>query len=154
MFSSRSQARGTFRTASARRPRSRSNRLLRHADAAPFIRMLLLVFPLAFTGAPPSVCIAGGGIGGLFTAVTLRKQGYDVAVFERTREYRPFGGPIQIASNGLEAANRSIRVCTTRSSRGQLHRRRSTAEGRHLERVVRDVRPGDAGGEGGYGRRS
>ena len=65
--------------------------------------MLLLVFPLAFTGAPPSVCIAGGGIGGLFTAVTLRKQGYDVAVFERTREYRPFGGPIQIASNGLEA---------------------------------------------------
>jgi len=60
----------------------------------------------ALSGATPSVCIAGGGIGGLFTAVTLRKQGYDVAVFERTSEYRPFGGPIQIASNGLEAVNR------------------------------------------------
>ncbi len=54
----------------------------------------------------PSVCIAGGGIGGLFTAVTLRKQGYDVAIYERTSEYRPFGGPIQIASNGLEAVSR------------------------------------------------
>jgi len=38
--------------------------------------------------------------------VTLRKAGYDVAVYERTREYRPFGGPIQIASNGLEAVRR------------------------------------------------
>ena len=60
----------------------------------------------AFTGTQPSVVIAGGGIGGLFTAVTLRKQGYDVAVYERTKEYRPFGGPIQIASNGLEAVKR------------------------------------------------
>ena len=57
-------------------------------------------------GRAPSACIAGGGIGGLFTAVTLRKQGYDVAVYERTSEYRPFGGPIQIASNGLEAVKR------------------------------------------------
>ena len=61
---------------------------------------------LSTLGAPPSVCIAGGGIGGLFTAVTLQKQGYDIAVFERTKEYRPFGGPIQIASNGLEAVKR------------------------------------------------
>ncbi len=60
----------------------------------------------ATTGRRPSVCIAGGGIGGLFTAVTLQKQGYDCAVFEKTREYRPFGGPIQIASNGLEAVKR------------------------------------------------
>jgi len=50
--------------------------------------------------------IAGGGIGGLFTALTLRNEGYEVAVFEKTREYRPFGGPIQIASNGLEAVRR------------------------------------------------
>jgi len=54
----------------------------------------------------PTAVIAGGGIGGLFTALTLRKQGYDVAVFEKTSEYRPFGGPIQIASNGLEAVRR------------------------------------------------
>jgi len=51
----------------------------------------------------PKACIAGGGIGGLFSALTLCNQGYDVAVFEKTREYRPFGGPIQIASNGLDA---------------------------------------------------
>eukprot|EP00908_Phaeocystis_cordata_P024679 Transcript_7138.p1 GENE.Transcript_7138~~Transcript_7138.p1 ORF type:complete len:523 (+),score=188.72 Transcript_7138:208-1569(+) len=50
--------------------------------------------------------IAGGGIGGLFTALTLQNEGYDVAVFEKTKEYRPFGGPIQIASNGLEAVKR------------------------------------------------
>jgi len=50
--------------------------------------------------------IAGGGIGGLFTALTLRNEGYDVSVFEKTREYRSFGGPIQIASNGLEAVRR------------------------------------------------
>jgi len=54
----------------------------------------------------PKVCIAGGGIGGLFSALTLRSQGYEVAVFEKTSEYRPFGGPIQIASNGLEAVRR------------------------------------------------
>ena len=67
--------------------------------------MLLLVagFQTLALASSPSVCIAGGGIGGLFSAVTLKKQGYDVAVFERTKEYRPFGGPIQIASNGLAA---------------------------------------------------
>ena len=52
---------------------------------------------------PPRAMIAGGGIGGLFTAITLRNEGYDVSIFEKTREYRSFGGPIQIASNGLEA---------------------------------------------------
>ena len=52
---------------------------------------------------PLKAVIAGGGIGGLCTAVTLQSAGWDVEVFERTREYRPFGGPIQIASNGLEA---------------------------------------------------
>ena len=70
--------------------------------------LLLLMAPaaLAMSTTPvskPSVCIAGGGIGGLFTALTLKQHGYDCAVFERTSEYRPFGGPIQIASNGLAA---------------------------------------------------
>ena len=52
---------------------------------------------------PLKAVIAGGGIGGLCTAVTLQSAGWDVEVYERTRQYRPFGGPIQIASNGLEA---------------------------------------------------
>jgi len=50
--------------------------------------------------------IAGGGIGGLCAALVLRKQGFDVHVFERAREYKPFGGPIQIATNALESLRR------------------------------------------------
>jgi len=60
----------------------------------------------AASAAMPQICISGGGIGGLFSALTLRNAGYEVAVYEKTREYRPFGGPIQIASNGLEAVRR------------------------------------------------
>ena len=52
------------------------------------------------------VMIAGGGIGGLCTALVLRKQGHKVHVYEKTSKYRPFGGPIQIASNALESIKR------------------------------------------------
>ena len=51
----------------------------------------------------PKAIIAGGGIGGLCTALTLQKAGWKCEVYEKTSTYRPFGGPIQIASNGLEA---------------------------------------------------
>ena len=51
--------------------------------------------------APLRVLIAGGGLGGLFAAISLRNAGADVAVIERTGKYRPFGGPIQLASNGV-----------------------------------------------------
>ena len=56
--------------------------------------------------ATPEVIIAGGGIGGLCTALVLRNLGYDVRVFEKTSQYRPFGGPIQIASNAAESIRR------------------------------------------------
>ena len=52
------------------------------------------------------VMIAGGGIGGLCTALVLQKQGHDVHIYEKTSSYRPFGGPIQIASNALESIKR------------------------------------------------
>ena len=52
------------------------------------------------------VMIAGGGIGGLCTALVLRNQGHKVHVYEKTSKYRPFGGPIQIASNALESIKR------------------------------------------------
>lgn len=52
------------------------------------------------------VMIAGGGIGGLCAALVLKNEGYEVNVFEKTKEYRPFGGPIQIASNALESIRR------------------------------------------------
>ena len=57
-------------------------------------------------GRPLSVMIAGGGIGGLCAALVLKKQGFDVRVFEKAREYKPFGGPIQIATNALESFRR------------------------------------------------
>ena len=51
--------------------------------------------------APLRVLVAGGGLGGLFAAICLRNAGADVVVLERTASYRPFGGPIQLASNGV-----------------------------------------------------
>lgn len=52
------------------------------------------------------VMIAGGGIGGLCTALSLLRDGHEVHVFEKTKVFRPFGGPIQIATNALEAIKR------------------------------------------------
>jgi len=54
----------------------------------------------------PKVIIAGGGIGGLCTALVLDQLNYEVCVFEKTSRYRPFGGPIQVASNAAESIRR------------------------------------------------
>ena len=52
---------------------------------------------------PLRVIIAGGGLGGLSTASSLIQKGFDVHIFEQARQYKPFGGPIQIQSNALWA---------------------------------------------------
>jgi zeaxanthin epoxidase len=52
---------------------------------------------------PLRVIVAGGGLGGLALASTLINDGYDVHVFEQAKQYKPFGGPIQIQSNALWA---------------------------------------------------
>jgi 2-polyprenyl-6-methoxyphenol hydroxylase-like FAD-dependent oxidoreductase len=52
---------------------------------------------------PLRVMVAGGGIGGLCAALVLKNRGCDVAIFEKAKEYKPFGGPIQIATNALES---------------------------------------------------
>ena len=52
---------------------------------------------------PLRVIIAGGGLGGLAAASALIQDGCDVHVFEQARQYKPFGGPIQIQSNALFA---------------------------------------------------
>ena len=57
-------------------------------------------------GVAPEVIVAGGGIGGLCTALVLKNMGYTVRIFEKTSQYRPFGGPIQIASNAAESIRR------------------------------------------------
>ena len=55
----------------------------------------------ARTGRPLKVAIAGGGVGGLTTALCLLKKGFDVTVYEKTAAFARFGGPIQFASNAL-----------------------------------------------------
>ena len=47
------------------------------------------------------VAIAGGGVGGFTTALTLLKAGHDVTIYEKTQAFARFGGPIQFASNAL-----------------------------------------------------
>jgi NAD(P)-binding Rossmann-like domain len=53
------------------------------------------------SGRPLKVAIAGGGVGGLTTALCLLKKGIDVTVYEKTAAFARFGGPIQFASNAL-----------------------------------------------------
>ena len=50
---------------------------------------------------PLRIIIAGGGLGGLFAAICFLKAGLNVTIIEKTARYRPFGGPIQLASNGI-----------------------------------------------------
>jgi len=47
------------------------------------------------------VAIAGGGVGGLTTALCMLKRGFDVTIYEKTAAFARFGGPIQFASNAL-----------------------------------------------------
>jgi salicylate hydroxylase len=64
------------------------------------------------------VLIAGGGIGGLTTAIALRHQGVEALVLEQAEVMAEIGAGIQIASNaaivlreiGLEAAIRAVGV--------------------------------------------
>src|ERR1700722_6153350 len=64
------------------------------------------------------ILIAGGGIGGLTTAIALRHQGVDALVLEQAEVMAEIGAGIQIASNaaivlreiGLEAAIRAAGV--------------------------------------------
>ena len=64
------------------------------------------------------VLVAGGGIGGLTTAMALRHQGIEVVVLEQAEVLSEIGAGIQIASNaavvlrelGLETAMRAVGV--------------------------------------------
>eukprot|EP00322_Chrysochromulina_rotalis_P000941 CAMPEP_0115859012 /NCGR_PEP_ID=MMETSP0287-20121206/16393_1 /TAXON_ID=412157 /ORGANISM="Chrysochromulina rotalis, Strain UIO044" /LENGTH=551 /DNA_ID=CAMNT_0003313293 /DNA_START=338 /DNA_END=1993 /DNA_ORIENTATION=+ len=54
---------------------------------------------------PLNVLIAGAGVGGLILANCLELSGKPVTytVLERTGEFKKFGGPIQLASNAMQA---------------------------------------------------
>ena len=47
--------------------------------------------------------IIGAGIGGLCTAIALRKVGYTVRIFERTQEVRALGAGMSLWSNAMWA---------------------------------------------------
>ena len=51
----------------------------------------------------PTVMCAGGGIAGLITALALQRKGIRVKVFEKVKEYKLFGGPIQLQCNAQGA---------------------------------------------------
>jgi zeaxanthin epoxidase len=51
----------------------------------------------------PEVLVAGGGIAGLITALALQRKGMRVKVFEKVKEYKLFGGPIQLQCNAQGA---------------------------------------------------
>jgi zeaxanthin epoxidase len=51
----------------------------------------------------PEVLVAGGGIAGLITALSLQRKGMKVKVFEKVKEYKLFGGPIQLQCNAQGA---------------------------------------------------
>lgn len=52
------------------------------------------------------VTIVGAGIGGLTTGIALKQAGYEVDIYERTRELRPAGAGISLWSNGIKVLNR------------------------------------------------
>ena len=50
--------------------------------------------------------IIGAGIGGLTTAIAMQQAGYDVEIYDKTRELRPAGAGISLWSNGVKVLNR------------------------------------------------
>ena len=50
-----------------------------------------------------NISIIGGGIGGLATAIALRKNGFNVQVYERAQVLRPIGAGLSLTPNGLNS---------------------------------------------------
>ena len=74
---------------------------LRLHHRAPAVQMQADAPPRALLDRPLKVAVAGGGVGGLTTALAMLKAGFDVTVYEKTGQFARFGGPIQFASNAL-----------------------------------------------------
>jgi len=51
----------------------------------------------------PRVLVAGGGIGGLATAMALRKAGLDTVIFERAASLRAAGAGVHLWTNAVLA---------------------------------------------------
>ena len=89
------------RSGLARRPVVQAHRHAAVRGTTP-LRTLAMQKDMSVTPENPlKVIISGGGVGGLFLAKALQKQGMQVTVLEKTGKFERFGGPIQLASNAL-----------------------------------------------------
>ncbi len=64
-----------------------------------------------------TVAVCGGGIGGLATAIALRKFGLDVTVYEQTRQFARVGADINLTPptrSGLSTDSASARRSANR----------------------------------------
>mmetsp|Transcript_28421 Transcript_28421/g.45647 ORF Transcript_28421/g.45647 Transcript_28421/m.45647 type:complete len:642 (+) Transcript_28421:80-2005(+) len=86
-------------TMAARRRNRKQRRTARVASAASVAEAGAAGGGRPQPGRPLKVAIAGGGVGGLTTALAMLKKGMDVTVYEKTGKFARFGGPIQFASN-------------------------------------------------------
>jgi len=73
------------------------------------------------------VIVVGAGIGGLTAALTLRRAGIDVQVFEQATELREVGAGIQISPNGTRILHRlglaeTLRKVAVRPVAVEVHR--------------------------------
>ena len=71
--------------------------------------------------------MAGGGIAGLITALSLQRKGMKVKVFEKVKEYKLFGGPIQLQCNAQGALD-SIAPDVLETGVGKVHHHRRPRE--------------------------
>jgi 2-polyprenyl-6-methoxyphenol hydroxylase-like FAD-dependent oxidoreductase len=85
------------------------------------------------------VIIAGGGIGGLVTALTLRQIGVPCIVFEAVRELRPLGVGINLQPNAVRELY-DLGLGSRRWSRSDTSRERHRQAERpdHPARKVQD----------------
>ena len=49
--------------------------------------------------------IIGAGMAGLTTGIAMKKMGYTVEIYEKTRQLRPAGAGISLWSNGIKVLN-------------------------------------------------
>jgi 2-polyprenyl-6-methoxyphenol hydroxylase-like FAD-dependent oxidoreductase len=89
------------------------------------------------------IVVVGGGIGGLCTAIALRRAGHEVVVLERAQRIDPLGAGITLFANAMRVLDR-LGVGVAVATRGAAARRSAilTVRGRELARVPADLLEG------------
>ncbi|MCK2212601.1 FAD-dependent monooxygenase [Actinomadura sp. ATCC 31491] len=91
----------------------------------------------------PQAVVVGAGIGGLTSAVALRRQGWEVTVLERAAAIEPVGSGLAIAANALKALDTlglGDRVRALSRVQGQVGIKR--ADGRWLTHTTPEAAEG------------